>query len=181
MRPHAFSIRTGSHGVHVQMSGSSFSLGPIHLAFLASPLYPSPFFQLLIHLPLAPQQPTVVSHCLQADLGRETPTPQVSHSDEEEHSPGKSSSWRTPAPAHQSSSSVGSGQLRCKAFPAAHTRATVPPVTGQLVHKYLPVPGEQVELSILSTTGEQQRGSLKQQGDTAAPERREPGGISQSH
>lgn len=41
---------------------------------------------------------------------------------------------------------------------------------GQLVHKYLPVPGEQVMLSILSTMGKQQRGSLKQQGDTAVPE-----------
>lgn len=122
VRPHAFSIRTGSHRVHVQMSGSSFSLGPIHLAFLASPLCPSPFFQLLIHLPSATQQPSVVSHCLSVDLGREAPTSHISHAYEEEHSPGKTSSWRIPAPVHQSSSNAGSGQPRCKVLPVAHTR-----------------------------------------------------------
>ena len=122
MRLHAFSIRTGSHRVCVQMGGLSLSFGPIHLSFLASPLCPSPFFQLPIHFPLAAQQPSIVSHCSQVDLGREAPTSQVSHNDGEEHSPGKSSSWCFPAPVHQSSSDVGSGQLRCRLFPMGHTR-----------------------------------------------------------
>lgn len=59
---HAFSVRTGSHRVQVQLCGLSLSLGPIHLFFLATPLCPSPFFQLHIHLPLATQQPSVVPH-----------------------------------------------------------------------------------------------------------------------
>lgn len=77
MRPHAFSIRTGSRRGRVQMGGLSLSLGPIHLSFLASPLCPHPFFQLPIHLPLATQHPSAVSHCSWVDLGKEAPTSQV--------------------------------------------------------------------------------------------------------
>lgn len=123
VRPCAYSISTESHRVCVQMGGLSLSLGPIHLYFLASPLCPIPFFQLPIHLPLATHQPSIVPRCSWVDLGREVLASQVSHTDGEEQSLGKSSSWCISAPVHQSSTDVGLGQLRCRLFPMGHARA----------------------------------------------------------
>lgn len=83
MKLYAFSIRTGSHRVHIQMCVLSLSHGPIHLSSLESLLCPSPFLQLLIHLPLATQQPPVVSHCWWVALGREDSSFQISHRNRE--------------------------------------------------------------------------------------------------
>lgn len=47
VRPHAFSVRTGSHRVCVQMGGLSLSLIPIHLSFSVPAFFSSSPFILL--------------------------------------------------------------------------------------------------------------------------------------